>query len=269
MLHVPDQEAIQRQFREMLRAAHPDHGGVHDDAAGRIADLTEARRILLAGMTRGEPKAGALLLFPGRGQRGAATRSLVAIEEAVAPLPTARADFPYRREGRQGPRPGAEAPRLRGRGGGGAGRRAAVAPKAIVLGGRSMGGRICSMAVADGPARRRPRPRLSYPLHPPGKPERLRIEHLPQLRVPCLFVSGTRDAVRHARRARGPHRRHPRAGRARVDRGQGATTSRAPTQRDRRRRQRVGGPPGDAPAAPDRDGSSGLSSSSSRCAVSG
>ena len=35
---------------------------------------------------------------------------------------------------------------------------------------------------------------ISYPLHPPGKPERLRIEHLPDLRVPCLFVSGTRDA---------------------------------------------------------------------------
>jgi hypothetical protein len=38
---------VQRQFREMLRAAHPDHGGAHEDAAERIADLTEARRILL------------------------------------------------------------------------------------------------------------------------------------------------------------------------------------------------------------------------------
>jgi len=44
---VPDREAIQRQFREMLRAAHPDHGGSSDGAADRIADLTEARRILL------------------------------------------------------------------------------------------------------------------------------------------------------------------------------------------------------------------------------
>jgi hypothetical protein len=46
-LHVPDKEAVQRQFREMLRAAHPDHGGASDAAADRIADLTEARRILL------------------------------------------------------------------------------------------------------------------------------------------------------------------------------------------------------------------------------
>jgi predicted alpha/beta-hydrolase family hydrolase len=34
---------------------------------------------------------------------------------------------------------------------------------------------------------------FSYPLHPPGKPERLRVEHFPRLRVPCVFVSGTVD----------------------------------------------------------------------------
>jgi predicted alpha/beta-hydrolase family hydrolase len=56
-----------------------------------------------------------------------------------------------------------------------------------------MGGRICSMAVADGlPAAGLAL--ISYPLHPPGRPDRLRIEHLPALAVPCLFVSGTRDA---------------------------------------------------------------------------
>jgi len=35
---------------------------------------------------------------------------------------------------------------------------------------------------------------ISYPLHPPGKPDALRIEHFPSLTVPCLFISGTRDA---------------------------------------------------------------------------
>ena len=55
-----------------------------------------------------------------------------------------------------------------------------------------MGGRMCSMAVADGlPAAALVL--VSYPLHPPGKPERLRIEHLGALEVPCLFVSGKRD----------------------------------------------------------------------------
>ena len=52
---------------------------------------------------------------------------------------------------------------------------------------------MCSMAVAEG----LPVAALvliSYPLHPPGRPERLRVAHFPELRVPCLFVSGRRDA---------------------------------------------------------------------------
>ena len=70
--------------------------------------------------------------------------------------------------------------------------RAHVNPARLVLGGRSMGGRIGSMAVAEG----LPSAGLiliSYPLHPPGKPETLRTAHLPALEVPCLFISGTKD----------------------------------------------------------------------------
>lgn len=48
LIAVPDRDDIQRQFRDLLRVAHPDHGGDIDGAAQRIADLTEARRILLA-----------------------------------------------------------------------------------------------------------------------------------------------------------------------------------------------------------------------------
>jgi predicted alpha/beta-hydrolase family hydrolase len=63
----------------------------------------------------------------------------------------------------------------------------------IFVGGRSMGGRICSMAVAEGlPAAGLVL--MSYPLHPPGKPDKMRTEHFSRLEVPCLFVSGTRDA---------------------------------------------------------------------------
>lgn len=47
-VHLPERTVIQRRFREMLRDAHPDHGGTTDDAAERINDLTEARRILLS-----------------------------------------------------------------------------------------------------------------------------------------------------------------------------------------------------------------------------
>ena len=53
---------------------------------------------------------------------------------------------------------------------------------------------MCSMAVADGTVPAAGLVLLSYPLHPPGKPENLRIEHFPEMKVPVLFVSGTRDS---------------------------------------------------------------------------
>ena len=69
---------------------------------------------------------------------------------------------------------------------------AGVKPARLVLGGRSYGGRMCSLAVAEGlPAAGLVL--LSYPLHPPGKPDNLRTEHFPALALPCLFISGERD----------------------------------------------------------------------------
>lgn len=137
-------------------------------------------------------KPGALLLTPGAGS-SREHPSLVAIERAVAPLPVARIDFPYRREGRKAPD---RAPKLIACVRDEAAAlvaRARVSARRLVLGGRSMGGRMCSMAVAEGlPARGLVL--ISYPLHPPGRPDRLRVEHLPSIDVPCLFVSGTRDA---------------------------------------------------------------------------
>lgn len=134
---------------------------------------------------------GSLLLFPGAGA-GRDQSTLVAVERAVAPeWATVRADFPYRKEGRRAPdRP----PKLL----------AAVRDELgaidgpVVVGGRSMGGRMCSMiaAGADGappPTELAGVVAISYPLHPPGKPDALRVEHLPAITVPCLFVHGTRD----------------------------------------------------------------------------
>ena len=67
-----------------------------------------------------------------------------------------------------------------------------VAPKKIAYGGRSFGGRACSVAVAEGlPAAALVL--LSYPLHPPGKPEKLRVDHFGDISVPTLFVSGEKD----------------------------------------------------------------------------
>ncbi|GEM_PF-230976 len=67
-----------------------------------------------------------------------------------------------------------------------------VAPKKLAYGGRSFGGRSCSVAVAEGlPATALVL--LSYPLHPPGKSEKLRTEHFADISVPTLFVSGQKD----------------------------------------------------------------------------
>ena len=117
------------------------------------------------------------------------------MEDALSPLPVARHDFPYRLAGKPFPdkapvliacvkehvRAFAES--------------LGVSTSKIVIGGRSMGGRMCSMAVADyvDPLEVAGLVLVSYPLHPPKKPDALRIEHLPRVSVPTLCVSGTKD----------------------------------------------------------------------------
>lgn len=132
-----------------------------------------------------------LLLFPGAGS-ASTHASLVAIEAAVAPVRCVRADFPYRLAGKKVPD---RAPVLLQ-----AVREQAAAlhvddADGLVMGGRSMGGRMCSLAVgdADDPLPAKALVLICYPLHPPGKPEKLRVEHFPRLHVPCLFISGTKD----------------------------------------------------------------------------
>ena len=72
-------------------------------------------------------------------------------------------------------------------------------PSRLVIGGKSMGGRIASQTVAaDVRAGRDPGVAglvfLGYPLHPPGRPDKLRAAHLPAIAAPMLFVQGSRDA---------------------------------------------------------------------------
>ena len=62
----------------------------------------------------------------------------------------------------------------------------------VVIGGKSLGGRIASMIAATG-APTDGLVLLGYPLHPPGRPERIRKAHLPDISVPMLFIEGTRD----------------------------------------------------------------------------
>ena len=72
--------------------------------------------------------------------------------------------------------------------------RAELEPKKLIIGGRSMGGRAASMMASedyacDGLLL------YAYPLHPAGRPEKLRDAHLPQIKVPVLCFNGTRDAL--------------------------------------------------------------------------
>jgi predicted alpha/beta-hydrolase family hydrolase len=88
----------------------------------------------------------------------------------------------------------------------------------LFIGGKSMGGRMAThLAAAGFAAHGGAGPSLAgvvalgYPLHPPGKPETLRVEHFKRLTMPVLFASGTRDAFgtpaelkRHAKKVKGP-----------------------------------------------------------------
>jgi uncharacterized protein len=64
----------------------------------------------------------------------------------------------------------------------------------LVIGGKSMGGRIASQVAAAQPDGIAGLVFLGYPLHPPGRPDKLRDEHLKDIRAPMLFVQGERDA---------------------------------------------------------------------------
>jgi uncharacterized protein len=72
--------------------------------------------------------------------------------------------------------------------------RATIGNKKLVIGGRSMGGRVASMLAAEGFACDGLL-LFAYPLHPAGRPERLRAAHLPAIKVPVLCINGARDAL--------------------------------------------------------------------------
>jgi predicted alpha/beta-hydrolase family hydrolase len=137
----------------------------------------------------------AVILAPGAGT-DRRHPSLVRIQEGLADAgwPTVVFNFPYREAGRRIPdaRPVLERcwravidairsePRL--------------GPPWVVIGGRSMGGRIASHVAADG-ADVRGLVFLGFPLHPAGRPGTERAAHLPRITAPMLFVQGTKDAL--------------------------------------------------------------------------
>ena len=111
-------------------------------------------------------------------------RALAEVLASVG-LEVERFNFPYREKGSRRPDP---MPVLK------KSIAEVVAGRKVIIGGRSMGGRAASMLAADG------FPCLglllfAYPLHPAGQPDKLRIGHLSEIRVPVLCFNGTRDAL--------------------------------------------------------------------------
>jgi uncharacterized protein len=135
----------------------------------------------------------AIVLTPGAGA-SADHLTLVALDTALSArgIAVLRVDFPYRLAGRRAPdRPAVLIETVRSAAVDFADK-LGVGLSEVALGGRSMGGRMCSMAASEGLAIAG-LVLISYPLHPPGRPDRLRTEHFPAIKVPCLFVSGDRD----------------------------------------------------------------------------
>jgi predicted alpha/beta-hydrolase family hydrolase len=140
------------------------------------------------------PNGDAILLTHGAGSSADAPL-LVALATAfsAAGFLVLRYDLPFRHSPTKGPLNDAQQARDR------EGIRSAVeevrrlVPGKIIAGGHSYGGRQTAMAAAEHPGMAGRLLLLSYPLHPPEKPQQLRTAFFPNLRTPALFVHGARD----------------------------------------------------------------------------
>jgi predicted alpha/beta-hydrolase family hydrolase len=140
------------------------------------------------------PSGDSLILTHGAGGN-AQMGLLVALAEvfAGAGFAVLHCDLPFRQQRHFGPpRPGDAARDRQGL------KHAITAvrrlfPGRLYLGGQSYGGRQASILVAEEPKLADGLLLLSYPLHPPGHPEKPRTQHLPKIEVPVMFVSGTHD----------------------------------------------------------------------------
>ena len=134
------------------------------------------------------PPVGAVVLTHGAGGSRESPMLVALCEEwALRGWLAVRYNLPYRRRRPKGPPSGSAATDRAGI------VEAVTAVRTLVDGPVLAGGRLTSMAVADDGANLDALTLFSYPLHPPGKPERARTEHLPRITVPTVFTHGTAD----------------------------------------------------------------------------
>jgi predicted alpha/beta-hydrolase family hydrolase len=148
------------------------------------------------------PNNDSLVLSHGAGSN-AQSPLLIALAEtfSAAGFTVLRCDLPYRQSRSFGPPGPGDAARDRAGLNNALAAMKKIVPGRLYLGGHSYGGRqssmLCAELAKESPEKAAHSPAalllLSYPLHPPRKPEQQRTQHLPDLRTPALFVSGTRD----------------------------------------------------------------------------
>ena len=140
----------------------------------------------------GKPRGTVVLTHGAGGSRESALLKRICDEWARRGWLAVRYNLPYRRRRPKGPPSGSaatdqagviEAIELV----------ATLANGPVIAGGHSYGGRMTSMVVAEGATRVDALTLFSYPLHPPGKPEKPRTEHLPRIEAPTVFTHGTSD----------------------------------------------------------------------------
>lgn len=160
--------------------------------AERITLRLDDTSSVTAAVDPGRRRRPGVFLAPGAGGN-LDGNGLVALAALFADLghPVVRANLPHHEAGRRGA-PRAERSVEPYRQAVTAAEQAVRASRPWIAGGKSYGGRVASLAVAAGmPARGLVF--YGYPLHAPGKPDRLRVDHWPLVGVPCLFLQGTRD----------------------------------------------------------------------------
>lgn len=141
---------------------------------------------------RGTPRGAVVLTHGAGGSRESPLLQRICDEWARRGWLAVRYNLPYRRRRPKGPPSGSaatdqagvvEAIELA----------ATLTDGPVIAGGHSYGGRMTSMVVADHAAEPAVLTLFSYPLHPPGKPDRARTDHLPRITVPTVFTHGTAD----------------------------------------------------------------------------
>jgi predicted alpha/beta-hydrolase family hydrolase len=168
-------------------------------------DLGAGKSTTAARYTASDPRHVLLVLADGAGA-GQQHRFMVTAAEALAArgIDVVTFDFPYMHDRRKLPdkapvleacfRAVIEAVR----------QDPALASHRVFIGGKSMGGRIATHLGAQGLDGLQGIVVFGYPLHPPGRPDRPRVEHLPAIRVPVLIVQGERDAFGTPSELQGP-----------------------------------------------------------------